>query len=110
MYDNVAEVTEEEQQLYEKIEFDLGEYCKDAGRPQAAALHQGASPHAGAKTVIPRKVIGKFSIRRVPDMDPEVVEKQVVDYMQKKFSELGSPNKMTVSMGHGAKSSAWSRT
>ena len=25
--------------------------------------------------------------------------------MQKKFSELGSPNKMTVSMGHGAK--AW---
>ena len=30
---------------------------------------------------------------------------QVVDYMQKKFSELGSPNKMTVSMGHGAK--AW---
>ena len=31
MYDNVAEVTEEEQQLYEKIEFDLGEYCKDVG-------------------------------------------------------------------------------
>ena len=31
MYDNVADVTEEEQQLYEKIEFDLGEYCKDAG-------------------------------------------------------------------------------
>ena len=31
MYDNVAEVTEEEKQLYEKIEFDLGEYCKDVG-------------------------------------------------------------------------------
>ena len=31
MYDDVAEVTEEERQLYEKIEFDLGEYCKDVG-------------------------------------------------------------------------------
>ena len=31
MYKDVAEVTEEEQQLYEKIEFDLGEYCKDVG-------------------------------------------------------------------------------
>ncbi|XP_059900327.1 cytosolic non-specific dipeptidase-like [Gadus macrocephalus] len=124
MYDSVAEVTEEEQQLYEKIEFDLGEYCKDAGvhkllystkeqilmhrwRYPSLSLHgiEGAFSDGGAKTVIPRKVIGKFSIRLVPDMDPEVVEKQVVDYMQKKFSELGSPNKMTVSMGHGAK--AW---
>jgi len=30
---------------------------------------------------------------------------QVKDYLQKKFSELESPNKMVVSMGHGAK--AW---
>lgn len=30
---------------------------------------------------------------------------KVVDYVQKKFEELGSPNKMKVSMGHGAK--AW---
>lgn len=30
---------------------------------------------------------------------------KVVDYLQKKFEELGSPNKMKVSMGHGAK--AW---
>ncbi|KAG7273565.1 hypothetical protein CRUP_019811 [Coryphaenoides rupestris] len=30
---------------------------------------------------------------------------QVKDYLQKKFSELDSPNKMVVSMGHGAK--AW---
>lgn len=31
MYDDVADVTEEEQKLYEKIDFDLGEYCKDVG-------------------------------------------------------------------------------
>lgn len=30
---------------------------------------------------------------------------QVTDYLQKKFDEMGSPNKMKVSMGHGAK--AW---
>lgn len=30
---------------------------------------------------------------------------KVVDYLQKKFAELGSPNKMKVCMGHGAK--AW---
>lgn len=30
---------------------------------------------------------------------------KVLDYVQKKFAELQSPNKMIVSMGHGAK--AW---
>lgn len=48
-------------------------------RYPSLSLHgiEGAFSEAGAKTVIPRKVIGKFSIRLVPDMDPKVVEKQV---------------------------------
>lgn len=48
-------------------------------RYPSLSLHgiEGAFFEAGAKTVIPRKVIGKFSIRIVPDMDPDVVEKQV---------------------------------
>lgn len=127
-------------------------------RYPSLSLHgiEGAFSEAGAKTVIPRKVIGKFSIRLVPDMDPKVVEKQVdtetssrrlsltltqtlltfesqnhnklcdgtetpqfkfpkisfvfviikvLDYLQQKFAELGSPNKLKVHMGHGAK--AW---
>ncbi|XP_030268802.1 cytosolic non-specific dipeptidase [Sparus aurata] len=124
MYDDVAPLTDEEKKLYENIEFDLDEYCKDVGvgqllhdskeqilmhrwRYPSLSLHgiEGAFAETGAKTVIPRKVIGKFSIRLVPDMDPKVVEKQVLDYLQKKFAELGSPNKLNVSMGHGAK--AW---
>ncbi|XP_068188962.1 cytosolic non-specific dipeptidase [Antennarius striatus] len=124
MYEDVAALTDEEQVLYEKIDFDLEEYCKDVGttrllhdtkeqilmhrwRFPSLSLHgiEGAFAEAGAKTVIPRKVTGKFSIRLVPDMDPKVVEKQVVDYLQKTFTEMGSPNKMKVSMGHGAK--AW---
>jgi cytosolic nonspecific dipeptidase len=36
---------------------------------------QGAFDGTGAKTVIPRKVIGKFSIRLVPDQDPKVNKK-----------------------------------
>uniref|UniRef100_UPI00398F5B77 cytosolic non-specific dipeptidase n=1 Tax=Pristiophorus japonicus TaxID=55135 RepID=UPI00398F5B77 len=122
--ESVAPLTEEEKMLYDKIEFDIEEYCKDVGACQllhstkeqilmhrwrypSLSLHgiEGAFAGSGAKTVIPRKVIGKFSIRLVPDMDPEVVQKQVVDYIKKVFAEHGSPNKLNVYMDHGAK--AW---
>ncbi|XP_062911080.1 cytosolic non-specific dipeptidase [Mobula hypostoma] len=124
VYESVAPLTDEEKKLYDKIDFDIEEYCKDIGASQllqstkeqvlmhrwrypSLSLHgiEGAFAGSGAKTVIPRKVIGKFSIRLVPNMDPEVVEKQVVDYIQKLFAERGSPNTMKVYMGHGAK--AW---
>ena len=38
----------------------------------------GAFYGSGAKTVIPRKVIGKFSIRLVPDQTPDEVKKHVI--------------------------------
>ena len=44
--------------------------------------------------MIPRKVIGKFSIRIVPDMSPDEVEKMVIDYLEKRHKEFGSPNPM----------------
>lgn len=31
IYDSVAPLTDDEQTLYEKIEFDLEEYCQDSG-------------------------------------------------------------------------------
>ncbi|KAM9385058.1 cytosolic non-specific dipeptidase isoform 1-T2 [Pholidichthys leucotaenia] len=124
IYKDVAPVTDEEKKLYENIDFDLEEYCKDAGcgkllhdtkeeilmhrwRHPSLSLHgiEGAFAEAGAKTVIPRKVIGKFSVRLVPDMDPEIVQKQVVDHLTSTFEQLGTPNKLKVEMGHGAK--AW---
>lgn len=55
---------------------------------------QNAFDGHGAKTVIPRKVIGKFSIRSVPNMEPKKVELLVVDYLEKKFKERNSPNKL----------------
>ena len=47
-------------------------------RYPSLSLHgiEGAFSGSGVKTVIPRKVIGKFSIRLVPDMTPEVVTEQ----------------------------------
>lgn len=124
IYDSVAPVSDEEKNMYQEIDFDVNEYCKDVGAGQllhsskeqilmhrwrypSLSLHgiEGAFDGAGAKTVIPKKVIGKFSIRLVPHMDPNVVEKQVVDHLTKAFAEHGSPNKMKVHMGHGAK--AW---
>lgn len=55
---------------------------------------EGAFYGAGAKTVIPRKVIGKFSIRLVPDMQPDEVEKLVTAHVEKVFKERNSPNVM----------------
>ncbi|XP_012581259.1 PREDICTED: cytosolic non-specific dipeptidase [Condylura cristata] len=74
-------------------------------RYPSLSLHgiEGAFSGSGAKTVIPRKVIGKFSIRLVPNMTPEVVSEQVTSYLTKKFAELNSPNKFKVYMGHGGK-------
>ncbi|XP_078073260.1 cytosolic non-specific dipeptidase-like [Mustelus asterias] len=122
--DPVAPLTEDEKTLYDKIDFDVEEYYQVTGackllhetkqqilmhrwRYPSLSLHgiEGAFAGSGAKTVIPRKVIGKFSIRLVPDMDPAVVEKQVVDYIKKTFAEYGSPNTLKVYMGLGAK--AW---
>ena len=74
-------------------------------RNPSLSLHgiQGAFSDPGAKTVIPRKVTGKFSIRIVPNQTPESVEKIVVDYCNKKWKERGSKNKMTASLFHGGR-------
>uniref|UniRef100_G1RDJ3 Carnosine dipeptidase 2 n=1 Tax=Nomascus leucogenys TaxID=61853 RepID=G1RDJ3_NOMLE len=118
----VAAVTEEEHKLYDDIDFDIEEFAKDVGaqillhsskkdilmhrwRYPSLSLHgiEGAFSGSGAKTVIPRKVVGKFSIRLVPNMTPEVVSEQVTSYLTKKFAELRSPNEFKVYMGHGGK-------
>lgn len=67
--------------------------------------HQGAFSGPGAKTVIPAKAVGKFSIRLVPNQDPKRIEKQVTEHLRNVFAELNSPNIMEVSLHHGAR--AW---
>lgn len=124
IYESVAPVTEAEEKLYDSIDFDMEGYRKEMGhgclvhdckhkvlmhrwRYPSLSLHgiQGAFDGVGSKTVIPRKVVGKFSIRLVPDMDPQVVEKQVVSYIEAQHKKRESPNSVKVSLGHGAR--AW---
>uniref|UniRef100_A0A674GSN6 Carnosine dipeptidase 1 n=1 Tax=Taeniopygia guttata TaxID=59729 RepID=A0A674GSN6_TAEGU len=118
IYDSVAALTEEERKLYESIEFDLEEHRNNCGvkkflygTKEEILLHlwyypslsvhriEGAFHEPGIKTVIPAKVIGKFSIHHVPHMDLLVVKEQVRD----KSFLWNSPNKLKVSMPLGAK-------
>ena len=100
-------------------EFDLEAYKKDVGvdavhntllHPSAVetlkhrwrypvlSLHgiEGAFDGVGSKTVIPRKVVGKFSIRIVPNMSPVTVEAKVRAHLEAAFAKLRSPNRMQV--------------
>ncbi|XP_070508903.1 cytosolic non-specific dipeptidase-like [Chironomus tepperi] len=123
VYDDVEPVKPDEDKIYEKIVFDVNDYKKSIGAPgrllyenkkdllqhrwrfPALSIHgiSGAHCKPGQKTVIPGKVTGKFSIRLVPNQDPNKIEALVVDYLTKKFKESGSPNVMKCQMSHGVR-------
>lgn len=64
---------------------------------------EGAFSAPGAKTVIPAKVIGKFSIRTVPNMESPDVNKLVFDYINAEFAKLNSKNTLNVWLQHDGK-------
>jgi cytosolic nonspecific dipeptidase len=113
IYDSVAKVTDDEMKLYDPIDFDCNAYTEESGcfdlihkdkmntlmhkwRYPSLSIHgiQGAFDGPGSKTVIPRKVTGKFSIRLVPDQDPAEIERLVVKHLTEKFALRNSPNKL----------------
>lgn len=57
---------------------------------------EGAFSDPGWKSVIPKKVTGKFSIRLVPNQTVKKVETQVIDYINKQWKLRGSANSMKV--------------
>lgn len=120
IYDHVAPLTEEEKETYKAIELDLEEYRNSSQvkkflfdtkeeilmhlwRYPSLSIHgiEGAFDEPGAKTVIPGRVTGKFSIRLVPHMNTSVVEKQVERHLEYVFSKRNSSNQMAVSMTLG---------
>jgi len=120
--DDVAPLTGDERNTYEHISFDLEEMKHAVGvkhflqdtkeevlmarwRYPSLSMHgiQGAFSEPGSKTVIPRRVIGKFSIRLVPNMDPPEVVRQVKEHLKLVFDRLRSPNKLKVTSSVGAK-------
>lgn len=64
---------------------------------------EGAHSGPGNKTVIPGKVLGKFSIRLVPNQEPAKVCTLVKQYLCEKWRELQSPNAFNVYMHHGGR-------
>lgn len=108
----VDPVAPEEAATYDSIDFDPAGLAEDVGLPAGGkllhdnkkdllmhrwrfpslSLHgiEGAWSGAGAKTVIPARVVGKFSMRIVPSQTPDHVEKCVRDHVAAKFAELGT--------------------
>ncbi|XP_011501395.1 PREDICTED: cytosolic non-specific dipeptidase [Ceratosolen solmsi marchali] len=123
IYDSVAKITPDELKIYDTIEFNVSEYKNSCGASKLAhnedknqllmnrwrnptlSLHgiEGAFYEPGEKTVIPGTVIGKFSLRIVPNMLPDEVEKKVETYIKKQWMARRSPNKMSISMSHAGR-------
>lgn len=117
--EQVAPITADEDGLYDNISFTMENLHESLGstttifedkkptlmarwRNPSLSLHgiEGAFSAPGAKTVIPAKVIGKFSIRTVPNMEIEKTNECVYKYVQDVFNKLGSKNTMKVYAQH----------
>lgn len=112
IYEKVRGLTEEEAKTYESIDYDVQGRKADIGaakfvydedpmkqlqgiwRNPWLSLHgiEGAFSDTGFKTVIPGRVIGKFSIRTVPDMTPQDTIDKVIKYLNDLWKQRGSPN------------------
>jgi Cys-Gly metallodipeptidase DUG1 len=120
LMDLVAPVTADEQALYQSIHYGLTDLHESLGsttsihdsaertlmarwRYPSLSIHgvEGAFSAPGAKTVIPARVIGKFSIRTVPNMESDDVNRLVFDYIEKEFAKLHSKNTVAVKLQHG---------
>jgi Cys-Gly metallodipeptidase DUG1 len=118
----VAPLTDDEKTLYGDIAFTMDNLYESLGsktslfpdkertlmgrwRYPSLSLHgiEGAFSAPGAKTVIPAKVIGKFSIRTVPNMEIDEVNKLVYDYINSEYAKLNSKNTLKVSCQHAGK-------
>lgn len=118
----VAPLTEDEVALYGGINYTMASLHESLGsdtsifpdkertlmarwRYPSLSIHgiEGAYSAPGAKTVIPARVIGKFSIRTVPNMESEDVNRLVFDYVKAEFAKLCSKNSVHVSLQHEGK-------
>ncbi|ORY97820.1 hypothetical protein BCR43DRAFT_490417 [Syncephalastrum racemosum] len=119
IYDQVRAMTDEEQKTYENLAFEMKELHDAVGnqinihddvrsvlqhrwRYPSLSLHgiEGAFYNPGDKTVVPACVIGKFSIRTVPDMGMDKVTELVEKYVTDEFKKLGSKNTMKIECSH----------
>ena len=129
LLDDVPPVTAEERAKYATLDFDVEQYNREdvtgaqlenasnektlmaRWRFPTLSIHgiEGAFSDPGAKTVLPRRVSGKFSIRQVLNMTSSRTEALVTSYLESQWAALGSKYALEVKMVHGGP--AWvSRT
>ncbi|KAI5795057.1 hypothetical protein EDC01DRAFT_615192 [Geopyxis carbonaria] len=120
--DLVAVVTQEEMELYPDISFTMDDIYGSLGskttifdnpiqilqarwRNPSLSLHgiEGAFSSTGCKTVIPAKVSGKFSIRTVPNMELDEVDRLVYAHLDSEWKKLNSNNTMKRELMHAGK-------
>lgn len=79
--------------------------CNGRWRYPSLSLHgiEGAFSAPGSKTVIPAHVIGKFSIRTVPNMEPGDLSNLVSSYLKKMFTTLKTKNTLKIEESHAGK-------
>lgn len=84
-------------------EKDLTKMLMNVWRLPSLSIHgmEGAFSEPGFKTVIPRRVVGKFSIRLVPNMGMDQVAKVVREHLEKKFAARDPPNKLNLDIHCG---------
>lgn len=119
IYEMVAPQSDEEKALYKGISYEMSDLYESLGsktsihqdkdsvlmsrwRYPSLSIHgiEGAFSAPGAKTVIPAKVIAKFSIRTVPDMESNQVDSLVFAHIKHQFSLLKSSNVVDISLAH----------
>lgn len=115
----VAPLSADEKSLYGDISYTMGNLYESLGsqtsiheskepalmarwRYPSLSIHgvEGAFSAPGAKTVIPAKVVGKFSIRTVPDMDSSKVTAAVKKHLDSVFESLKSKNTYSITLQH----------
>ncbi|KAH6937090.1 hypothetical protein HPB50_025526 [Hyalomma asiaticum] len=118
-HDDVAPISEFEWKLYDHVDFDPDE-CQDKNgiwhvtiddrvqllmrrwRYPSLTIHgiEGAHWSSGEKTVIPCRVVGKFSVCTVPNQTCQKVFDCVTRHLERQFVKRNSPNKFKLTMTH----------
>ena len=114
-YDPVPEVSEEEAELYSDITTSLVQRNPDLGDPDTLAkslmrrwreasltIHRFQTSGPDNATIIPRLAKAALSMRLVPNQEASEVAKSLIAFLEAKFRELDSNNRLTVTIDHKA--------
>ena len=62
-------------------------------------VHGFTSSSSGKSTVIPHKASASLSLRLVPNQSASVIQKSLVEFLEKRWEELGSRNTLSITTG-----------